>query len=431
MGGDCLNTGCVPSKALLAAARAAHDARRAAALGVDVTGVTPHAERVFDWIRDAQRRIEPHDSPERFRGLGVDVIEGTARFHSAHEVEVDGRRVEARHIVIATGTRPAVPPIPGLADVPVLTNENLFTLDRIPGRLLVLGAGVVGLEMAQAFARLGSSVEVIEATGHVLPREEPELVERLTSVLVAEGVSFSLDTRIDRARREGENIVLGSGDREFRGDALLVATGRTANVEALELERAGVGLRDGNVAVDARLRTAVPHIWGAGDVIGGLRFTHVADHEARTVLRNALFPLASRVRYDVVPWVIFTDPELAHVGLTEREARERHGDDVRVWTRPFDDVDRAIADGQAEGMVKLITTASGRLLGGHVLGHGAGSLIAEVALAMRHGLGAKAIATTIHAYPTYPEAIKQAAESWYRSRLTGVTKSLVRWLVRR
>jgi pyruvate/2-oxoglutarate dehydrogenase complex dihydrolipoamide dehydrogenase (E3) component len=430
LGGECLWTGCVPSKALIAAARAAHDARRASALGVDVGAVAPRAERIFEWIREAQRRIEPHDSPERFRGLGVDVIQGSARFESEHAIVVGDRRLEARHILIATGTRPAIPPISGLADVPFLTNETVFELNRIPKRLLVLGAGVIGLEMAQAFARLGSAVDLIEAAHTVLPREEPELVERLTTHLAAEGVALALGTRVDRVYRDGADIVLVSGARERRGDALLVATGRAANVETLELGRAGVELRDGNVAVDARLRTAVPHIWAAGDVIGGLRFTHVADHEARTVVRNALFPLSSRIRYDVVPWVIFTDPELAHVGLTEREARERHGEDVRVWTRPFDDLDRAIADGRPDGMVKLVTTASGRLLGGHVLGYHAGSLIATIALAMRHGLGAKAIASTIHAYPTHPEAIRQAADAWYRSRLTGFTKSLVRWLVR-
>lgn len=435
LGGECLWTGCVPSKALIAAARTAHAARTAAKVGVDVAGVRPDAKRIFERIRQAQRAIEPHDSPERFRSLGVDVVIGTARFTGEHEIAVDNRRLDARHLVIATGARPLVPDIPGLRETAHYTNETIFTIDRIPRRLLVLGAGVVGLELAQAFARLGSDVRVVEAASALLPNEDAELVDMLTQYVSADGVQIALNARVTRARRVDGDVVLDvdvtGGRREFRGDALLVAVGRRANVDQLELRVPGIEMRNADLAVDDRLRTNLAHIWGAGDVIGGLRFTHVADYEARLVLRNALFPFSAGRDYRVVPWVIFTDPELAHVGLTEREARARHGDDVRIWRRPFDDVDRAIADCQPAGMVKLITDKSGRLLGAHVLGYAAGHLIAELALAMKHGLGAKHLSSTIHAYPTYPEAIKQAADLWYRSRLTGVTKSVVKWLVSR
>lgn len=435
LGGECLWTGCVPSKALVASARAAHAARHASTLGVDVGEVVPDGPRIFEWIRAAQRRIEPHDSPERFRSLGVEVVTGTARFIGEREISVDGRRLDARHIVIATGTRPIVPDIPGLADVAFLTNESLFALDRLPRRLLILGAGVVGLEMAQAFARLGSDVQLLEASATLLPGEDAELVAQLASCLEREGVKVALGARVTRARSEGDEVVLdaeiGGARTEQRGDTLLVAAGRRGHIEELELAVPGVATENGVVSVDDRLRTNVPGVWGAGDAIGGLRFTHVADYEARLVVRNALFPFGTRRDYRVVPWVIFTDPELAHVGLTEREARERHGDGVRVWRRPFDDLDRAVVDGQTAGMVKLITTRGGRLLGAHVLGYGAGNMIGELALAMKHGLGAAQLSATIHAYPTYPEAIKQAADAWYRSRLTGLTRSLVKRLVSR
>jgi pyruvate/2-oxoglutarate dehydrogenase complex dihydrolipoamide dehydrogenase (E3) component len=435
LGGECLWTGCVPSKALVAAARAAHTARHAASLGVDVGQVVPDPSRIFEWIREAQRRIEPHDSPERFRSLGVEVVMGTARFTGEREISVEGRRLDARHMVIATGSRPIVPEIPGLADVPFLTNESLFSLDQLPRRLLILGAGVVGLEMAQAFARLGSEVQLLELAATLLPGEDAELVEQLTSCLLRDGVKLALGARVTRVGREGGDVVLdveSAGQRaQYRGDALLVATGRRGRIDELELSVPGIVTDNGSVTVDDRLRTNVPNIWGAGDVVGGLRFTHVADYEARTVVRNALFPFSARRDYRVVPWVIFTDPELAHVGLTERQARERHGEEVRVFRRPLDDLDRAIVDGQTAGMVKLITDRGGRLLGAHILGYGAGNMIAELALAMKHGLGAAQLSATIHPYPTYPEAIKQAADAWYRSRLTGLTKSLARWLVSR
>jgi pyruvate/2-oxoglutarate dehydrogenase complex dihydrolipoamide dehydrogenase (E3) component len=436
LGGECLWTGCVPSKALIACARAAHAVCTARRFGVDVPAVGVDFGRVMQWAHEAQRQIEPHDSPERFRSLGVDVVRGTARFMGERTLRVDGRVMSAKRVVIATGSKPVVPPIDGLSEVPFLTNETIFSLERQPETLLVLGAGPIGLELAQAFARLGTTVRVLEAAPQLLPREDEELAKLLGQQLGAEKVEILLDTKVTRVSREGRTIRLSAQRPDgspvmVEGDALLVATGRVSNVAQLEAERAGVETGKSGVVVDERLRTTADGVWAAGDVTGGLRFTHVADYQARLVVRNAFFPLASKADYSAVPWVTFTEPELAHVGLTEREARDRHGDGVRVWQRPFDDVDRAITDGETQGMVKLITDRKGKILGGHILGYGAGNIIGEVALAMRHGIPAAKLGNTIHAYPTYPEAIKQAAEGYYKSRFRGPIRTIARWFARR
>lgn len=436
LGGECLWNGCVPSKALIACGRAANDARTASRFGVHTGDVKIDFARVLEWVREAQRRIEPHDSPDRFRSLGVDVIAGTARFTGERTVQVDGRTLRAKRIVVATGSKPAVPPIDGLSEVPFLTNETIFSLEHQPRTLLILGAGPIGLELAQAFARLGTTVRVLESGAHLLPREDHELAELLGARLAAEGVEITLDAKVERVSHRDGTIRLDAkrGDGTgvtAEGDALLVATGRASNVASLDLALAGVATGPQGVVVDDRLRTTAAGVWAAGDVTGGLRFTHVADYQARLVLRNAFFPLSSAADYRVVPWVTFTDPELAHVGLTEREARDRHGDSVRIWRRPFDDMDRAIADDHPHGMVKLVTDRKGKLLGGHVLGYGAGSLIGEITLAMKQGVSAAVLGNTIHAYPTYPEAIKQSAEGYVKSRFTGPVRTVVRWMVRR
>ena len=442
LGGECLWTGCVPSKALIAAARAAAEARSAGRYGVHTDGVEADFAAVMGGVRSTQDSIAPHDSPDRFRALGVDVMKGEARFTGERTITVDGRPLHARRIVLATGSAPAVPPVLGLSEVPYLTNETIFSLTALPPRLLVLGGGPIGLEMAQAFARLGSQVHVVEAAPQLLPREDQELAALLGERLEAEGVRLHLGCKAIRVERTryGNGICLtleanadagASTPATLEGDALLVATGRTPRLEALELARGGVDAGKGGITVDEGLRTTAEGVWAAGDCVGPLRFTHVADYQARLVVRNAFFPLTGKADYSVVPWVTFTEPELAHVGFTEGEARERYGDGVRVWRRPFADVDRAITDGETSGLVKLVTTARGKILGGHVLGHGAGNLIGEITLAMKHGISAHALGSTMHAYPTYPEAVKQAAEQYTKSRFTGVLQRIVHWYVRR
>jgi pyruvate/2-oxoglutarate dehydrogenase complex dihydrolipoamide dehydrogenase (E3) component len=441
LGGECLWNGCVPSKALIAAARAASDARRADRFGVHAGPVRVEMAEVRAYVESTQARIAPHDSPERFRGLGVEVIQGDARFTGPMAVEVDGRPLRARRIVIATGSSPAIPPIPGLDRVPYLTNETIFSLDTLPATLLVLGGGPIGIEFAQAFARLGSTVHVVEASDHLLAHDDRELADLLASRLREEGVQLHLGATVTRVERAGDaaagavRLVAARGgagaELELWGDALLVATGRRPRVESLDLARAGVQHDRGGITVNDSLRTTAEGIWAAGDCVGPLRFTHVADYQARLVIRNAFFPFSSSADYATVAWVTYTDPELAHVGLTEAEARDIHGDAVRIWRRPFAEVDRAITEDATTGLVKLVTDARGHILGGHILGKGAGNMIGEITLAMKHGISATALGNTIHPYPTMPEAIKQAAEQYTKSRFQGLVKRVINWYVRR
>ncbi|MEP6689597.1 MAG: FAD-dependent oxidoreductase [Gemmatimonadaceae bacterium] len=440
LGGECLWTGCVPSKALIACARAAQAVRDAGRYGIRVPPLEVDFEAVRSWVREAQQRIEPHDSPQRFRGMGVEVIRARARFTGERTLDAGGRALTAKRVLLATGSKPAIPSIVGLDTVPYLTNETIFDLERQPRTLLVLGGGPIGLELAQAFARLGTHAIVVEMSPRLLPREDDELADILRARLAAEGVTLVLGARATRASRAGSNgdagialdISHADGRAEtLRGDALLVATGRVSNTQTIDAAIEGVDLSKDGIVVDEGMRTTAAGVWAAGDVTGGLRFTHVAGYQAGLVVRNAFFPFRAKADYRVVPWVTFTEPELAHVGLTESEARDIHGDQVSVWRRPFDDVDRAIADGETSGLVKLVTDRKGRILGGHLLGHGAGNLIAEIALAMKHGVQASALAMTIHAYPTYAEAVRDAAQAQLKSRLTGLAKSVARWFATR
>lgn len=439
LGGECLWTGCVPSKALIASARAAHASTTDEPLGLPHSEAQPDFGRVMEWVRRAQACIEPHDSADRFRSLGVEVMQGNARFTGERTLSVDGRTIFGKRILIATGSAPAIPPVEGVNDVDYLTNESIFSLERQPQTLIIVGGGPVGLELAQAFCRLGTTVHVVEAESRLLGHEDAELAALLGRQLESEGVHVHVGARIVRIRRgangHGAHLELagedGGGSTFVDGDALLIATGRRPRVEDLDLANAGVEVAKGGIVVDESLRTTAHDVWAAGDCVGPLRFTHVADYQARVIVRNAFFPFHMKADYSAVPWVTFTDPELAHVGLTEDEARARHGDAVRVWRKPFSDVDRAVVDGRTTGMVKLITTRRGRIVGGHILGHGAGNMIGEITLAMKHGISATSLGNTIHPYPTYPDAIRQAAESYTRSRFTGAVKRAVNWYVRR
>ena len=436
LGGECLWNGCVPSKAMIACARAAHTVRTAAQFGVTARDVAVDFAGSMHWVRAAQERIAPHDSAERFRSLGVDVIQGAARFVGERAIAVNGSTITAKRITIATGSRPALPPIDGLSTVPYLTNETIFSLERQPRTLLILGGGPIGLELAQAFARLGTTVTVIEAGPQLLPHEDHELAVSLGECLAAEGIALLLGTKATRVALVEDRIQLYATSSDGRavtleGDALLVATGRQPNVSSLALENGGIEANGQGIFVDTTLKTTAAGVWAAGDCVGPLRFTHVADYHARLVVRNAFFPFARRTDYAAVPWVTYTEPELAHVGLTEDEARAQYGDTVRVWRRKFNDLDRAVTDGQTAGMVKLITDRRGKILGGHILGYGAGNMVGEITIAMRSGLSAAKLASIIHPYPTYPEAIKQAADDFQKSRFKGMVKSLAGWFARR
>jgi pyruvate/2-oxoglutarate dehydrogenase complex dihydrolipoamide dehydrogenase (E3) component len=424
LGGDCLWTGCVPSKALIAFAKQQRE------VGGEKRDAWADA---VAWMRSARERIAPHDSPERFRGMGIDVILSPARFAGPERVELSDRRLRAKRIVLATGSEPAAPPIPGLRDAGFLTNVTAFDQPPpLPERLIMLGGGPIGLELAQTYHRLGSTVTVLERLPEVLPREDPEVGRFVRERLEHEGITIVTGFAAERVAREGNvKVVHGADGRRVAGEEIFVATGRRPNTRDAEPERAGVELADGAVRVNARLETTARGIWAAGDVTGGLKFTHVADYMAKIVVRNAFTPFPTTADYRVVPWVTFTDPEVARVGLTAEEAEAR-GERVATFRSSFGELDRAIVDGATVGFAKVVTRHNGRILGATLVGRGAGELIMELALAMRHGITLPALAREIHPYPTMSEIVKRTADEWYRTRYTGtragrLVQRVVRW----
>lgn len=420
MGGDCLNYGCVPSKALIAAAGAAQAHRTGAPFGVaahepqiDYGAVMGHVQRTI-------AAIAPQDSVARFEGLGVRVIQAHGRFTGPAEVVAGGHAVTARRFVVATGSSPAIPAIPGLDSVPHLTNETLWDLRDLPSTLIVIGGGPIGIELAQAHRRLGSRVIVLEAFT-ALGREDPEIASVALDRLRAEGVDIR-----DRAKVTGVSGTAGAirvaleGGEAVQGSHLLVATGRSANVDGIGLEAAGIEFGRRGVTVGPGLRSVSNRrVYAVGDVAGGLQFTHVANYHAGLVIRNALFRLPVKNRTDHIPRVTYTDPEIAQAGPTEAEARERHGDAVEVHRFPFAENDRALAQGTASGLVKVVTGRGGRIVGCSIAGPQAGELIHPWALALASGLKIKAMAGYVAPYPTLGEAGKRAAGAYYIPRLFG------------
>ena len=412
MGGDCLNYGCVPSKALLAAARQAQAMRGGAPFGISPVEPEIDFAAVSAHVRRAIAAIAPHDSQERFEKLGVTVIRAAASFHDARTLEAAGERFTARRFVIATGSRPAVPPIPGLSDVPYLTNETLFGITRLPPHLLVLGAGPIGVEMAQAHRRLGARVSIIEA-GVPLGQDDPELSAIVLERLGAEGVEIITGRAVTRTSHDGAGIRLDwAGGGFITGSHLLVAAGRRPNIEHLGLEAAGIAATPRGITVDRRLRTSNRRVHAVGDVAGG-RFTHEAGYQAGIVIRNMLFGLPARTRASM-PHVTYTDPELAQAGLTEAEARTLHGSALRVLRWPFTGNDRAQAEGRTDGLVKIVTGRGGRILGAGIVGPGAGELIQPWILALERGLKISAMATPVLPYPTRGEAGRRAAVNYFQ-----------------
>ena len=422
MGGDCLNTGCVPSKALIRSARLVAEAREAGRFGLRDTELEFDFRTVMARVQDVIRDIEPHDSVERYNGLGVEVIEAEARLVSPWEVEAGGRRLSARSIVIATGARPLVPPIPGLEQVDYLTSDTLWGLRELPQRLVVLGGGPIGAELAQCFARFGSEVTIVEMAPRLLPREDADAAAEVEARFRAEGLQIATAHRAVRVETGAGGVRLvcehGGAEVALPFDRLLIALGRRANVEGFGLEELGVALSERNtVAVDGLLRTNFPNIYACGDVAGPYQFTHVASHQAWYAAVNALLApwWSFRADYRVIPWATFTDPEVARVGLSEDEARAQ-GIDFEVTRYGIDDLDRAIADGTAHGFVKVLTPpGKDKILGATIVGAEAGNLLAEFVLAMKHGLGLNKLLGTIHVYPTMMEANKYAAGNWKRA----------------
>lgn len=421
LGGDCLHYGCVPTKTLVHSARLISLMRRAAEFGLNPVRVDFEFNNIMEHMREVQRRVGEHDDPERFEKMGIKLFFGNGRFKDTRTFEVNGTVIKSRKFLIATGSRSVKLPIPGLDKVDTLDNIKILALKRLPESLLIMGAGPIGMEFAHVFSRFGSKVTVIEKVGQILPREEKELSDRLEGILKKEGVEIVTCVETKRVEQSGNKkfVVADCSGKEkrFEADEILIAIGRAPNIEGLNLEKIGVKTTSRGIAVDDALRTTVPNIWACGDVTGLFPFTHMAEYEAGIVIGNALFPFVNRkMDKKVIPWTTFTDPELARVGLTEDEARKEYGD-IKVYRYPFSEHDRAIIDGETEGLIKLVCDKKGKILGAHILGKGAGDLINEYIFAMKNGLPVQKISQTVHVYPTMGQVIKRGADQYYKEKL--------------
>lgn len=432
MGGDCLNAGCVPSKALLRSARALADAPGASRLSAAAaTGGQTDFAAAMERIRRIRAELSAKDSAARYRAMGVDVFFGEGRFGGPDLVEVDGRKLRFARAAIATGTRPAVQSIAGLEEAGYLTNESVFSLTELPRRLIVVGGGAVGCELAQAFARFGARVTILEMAPTILNVEDRDAAAIVRNALARQGVEICESALIESAGLDGSirrvRLGIGGGAREIEGEAILVAAGRVPVVEGLNLEAAGVKYdRAKGVIVNDRLQTTNPRIYAAGDIASRYRFTHVADATARIVIRNALFAGRQRASALTIPWCTYTDPEIAQVGISEEQAREIG---ARTFVQPMAEVDRAVIDGETEGFVKIHVRRDGRIAGATIVARHAGDMISELTLAMVANLGLGTIAATIHPYPTQAEAIRKIADAYNRTRLTPrIGAILRRWL---
>ncbi len=436
MGGDCLNYGCVPSKALLAAGHAAQDMRGANRFGVIGSEPEIHSDGVYGHVHGVIKAIEPNDSVERFEGLGVKVIKGEARFTGRGEVEAGDTRIAARRFVVATGSSPFVPPISGLDGAGFHTNETIFYADSLPDHLIIIGGGPIGIEMAQAHRHLGVRVTVLEMFT-VMPKDDPELVDVVRRQLAKDGIGIREGVNIKSVEKtpEGVAVHLDAGGeagekKTIEGTHVLVAAGRRANVQGLDLEKAGIRFSDKGIEVDARLRTSNKRVFAIGDVAGGLQFTHVAGYHAGIVLKNALFRWPAKADTRAVPWVTFTAPELAQVGMTEAEAKKSHAD-IRILRWPYHENDRAQTEGATDGMVKAVVTPRGHILGCGIVGQSAGELIQTWVLAMNQKMKIGALAQMVAPYPTLGEVSKRAAGSFYTASLFSErTRKIVRFLRR-
>ncbi|WP_214754908.1 NAD(P)/FAD-dependent oxidoreductase [Exiguobacterium sp. s16] len=420
LGGDCLHVGCVPSKALIAASKEASSMMQAArVLGAEFDG-RDHYQTTKARVDRARAIIQDHDGTERFEKLGVDVYIGEASFQSPYELKVGDDLLIGKKFVIATGSKPTVPPIDGLDSVPYLTNEQVFEEETLPESIIVIGAGTVGLELAQSFARLGSQVTVLEAQDTFLPKED-ESVSKLLRSQLEMAMRLKIGVKVKQiAEEDGRIHVTTEVDGEtvtYEADKLLMATGRKPRIDELRLDRAHVNVKDGYVDVTSTYRTSQPHIFAIGDTIKTLPFTHAAGEEGKAVVANALFGLWNKVDYTKMPWITFTDPEVFHVGMTEAEARERHGDDVEIFEAKLSEVDRFVADRQETGFVKIITRKNGKIIGGHAVGMTAGDWMQIVVYAMQRGDKIGKLSRMIYPYPSRSEAVKKVADLYWRKRL--------------
>lgn len=411
LGGDCTWYGCVPSKALLKVGKVAHAVRTAAQYGIAAGQPVIDMQAVRAYVQQTIEEIYQHETPEVFaEAYGVEVILGEAQFIDSNTVQVGDHQLAARKIIIATGARALIPPVKGLAAVPYVTNETIFQNDVLPQRLLIMGAGPIGMEMAQAYARLGSRVTVMDRA--MLPRDEPEAVGVMARVFEREGIQFIASLIESVQMDDGEFVAVMANGEQVRGDMFLVAAGRQPNVESLSLENAGVVYSSAGIEVDTYLRTNVKHIYAIGDCTTGPKFTHYAGSQGGVAAQNALFPVVNSKGHDpILPWVTFTDPEVAHVGLTEAEARKKYKDAIKTFVLPLTKGDRSIAENDKDGFIKLVYKNGGKLLGATIVAERAGEMITEFALVLKTDLKLRDIVNTMHAYPTYSDIVRKAVSS--------------------
>lgn len=432
LGGDCLWTGCVPTKALVASARLAHQIRHADRWGLERAEPTYTPRSVMGSMREMQRIAGKHDDPAKFRALGIDVIEGTARLASRNEVDVAGRRLIAKDIVLATGSRTAVPLLEGLTEGGYLDHATFLKRDAFPSSVLILGGGSIGVEFAQILRRFGASVVIVEAFDDIIQKEDAEVIGRVRQVLREEEIEILTGWQMKSVRtahgKKLARIESQSGEvKEITADEIFVASGRRGNIEDLGLEDVGVKTNRSYVVVDKYLQTSVPRIWACGDIHGGLQFTHVAAYEAVKLVRNVLFPGKSAVMYDNIPWALYTDPEVAHLGMTESEARAA-GEEVHVYRVEMQDVDRAVVDRSTDGFIKFVCNKKGRILGAHAMCSNASTLIEEVVMARRKGANISDLAQRISPYPSLADGVQKAASQYYQEVAKGPLGNLARRL---
>jgi pyruvate/2-oxoglutarate dehydrogenase complex dihydrolipoamide dehydrogenase (E3) component len=426
IGGDCTWTGCVPSKALLKAAKIAHEVRTACNYGIKSSPPATDMAKVRDYVRGAIQHVYQCESPEELQRQGIDVLLGSARFISPRSIEVADQVVHSTKFLITTGARALVPPIAGLSEVPFLTYERIFENDRLPQKMIVVGGGPIGSELAQAYQRLGSQVTVV--ADRLLPKEDQDVRELIERVFEREGICF-VKGRAKSARKDGTRVVISTDAEEIHGDLLLVASGRKPTVEGLDLEKAGVTYSGEGIPVDEQLRTNVKNIYAAGDVIGGQQFTHFAGWQAFQAVRNALLPASSSGFTDLIPRVTFTDPEVAQVGPTEEQARSTFGNNTKVCCTKLSHVDRAVCENDRDGFIKIIAKRDGTILGATIVAARAGETLSELIVAIKQRMKVADLAGAIHAYPTYSTGIQQlAADMMIEKLLSGTSGRIVRGL---
>lgn len=437
LGGDCTWTGCVPSKTLIKAASVLHQAKHSSKYGLSISLESVDTAKIMEHVDQVRKEVyEDADKPEIFEDMGIEVANGTASFINEHTIKIVDhkglvREITGRYIFICTGAKAFVPPIPGVDEVEVLTNESLFEIKKLPKKLIIVGAGPIGTEMAQSFNRLGSEVHVLDMTPGILENDDPELTEILLNKLKEEGVHYHLGSSVNRLeksefgvtvhfKKENKSLVID-------GDAVLMATGRRANITSLNLDAAGVKADKGGIEVNDKCRTNQRHIYAVGDVTGRYQFTHMSEHMAKVAVTNALLKVPMKIDHKHVPWATYTDPELAHVGASEKQLRES-GVSFEIYRFPFSKIDRAITDGQTTGLIKVLAKKwNGKILGASVVGAHAGEMISQYALAMKNGVTLRNFADTIHPYPSYGLGARRAADQWY---IKNQSESVVKWIQR-